>query len=75
VKKDFPDFACRELNRAQCDSGCWEERAWNSWSSRLELEAKVNAKRLALEEGVHENEPELSLEVEKRNGKSCLRQL
>jgi len=35
----------------------------------LELEAKVDVKRLALEEGVHENEPELSLEVEKRNGK------
>ena len=30
-----------------------------SWSSRLELEAKVDAKRLALEEGMHEDEPEL----------------
>ena len=29
------------------------------WSSRLELEAKVDAKRLALEEGVNEDEPEL----------------
>ena len=30
---------------------------WDSWSSRLELEAKVDTKRLALEEGVHEDEP------------------
>ena len=29
-----------------------------SWSSRLELEAKVDVKRLALEEGVDEDEPE-----------------
>ena len=28
---------------------------WESWSSRLELEAKVDAKRLALVEGVHED--------------------
>ena len=33
--------------------------AWKSWSSRLKLEAKVDAKRLVLEEGVHEDEPEL----------------
>ena len=33
--------------------------AWKSWSSRFELEAKVDAKRLALEKGVHEDEPEL----------------
>ena len=32
---------------------------WDSWSSRLELEAKVDTKRLALEEGLHEDEPEL----------------
>jgi len=31
--------------------------AWKSWSSRLELEAMVDAKRLALEEGAHEDEP------------------
>jgi len=34
-----------------------------SFSSRLE--AKVDAKRLALEEGVHEDEPELFLDLEK----------
>ena len=39
------------------------------------MEAKVDAKRLALEEGVHEDEPELFLEVEKKNGKSFVRQL
>ena len=47
----------------------------DSWSSRLELEAKVDAKRLALEEGVHEDEPELFLDVEKKNCKSSGTQL
>ena len=32
-------------------------------------------KRLALEEGVHEDEPELFFEVEKKNGKSLVRKL
>jgi len=26
LKKDFPDFACRELNRGHCDGGCGVER-------------------------------------------------
>jgi len=36
----------------------------------LELRAKVDAKRLALEEGVHEDEPELlylDIDIEKGN--------
>jgi len=41
----------------------------------LELEAKVDAKRLALEEEVHEDEPDLFLEVAKKNGKSFVKQL
>ena len=41
----------------------------------MELKAKVDATRLALEEGVHEDEPELFLEVEKKNGKSFVRLL
>jgi len=41
----------------------------------LELEALVDAKRVALEEGEHEDEPELFLEVEKKNGNSFVRQL
>ena len=32
---------------------------WTPWSSRLELEANTDAKRLALDEGVVEEEPEL----------------
>ena len=32
---------------------------WTPWSSRLELEAKTDAKRLALDEGVVEEESEL----------------
>ena len=33
------------------------------------MEVKADAKRLALEEGVQEDEPVLFLEVEKKNGK------
>ena len=32
---------------------------WSPWLSRLELEAKIDAKRLALDEGVVEEESEL----------------
>ena len=32
---------------------------WDSWPSKLEFEAKVDTRRLAFEEGVHEDEPEL----------------
>ena len=32
---------------------------WNPWSFRLELEAKTDAKRLALDEGVVDEESEL----------------
>ena len=32
---------------------------WNPWSSRLELEANTDAKRLTLDEGVVEQESEL----------------
>ena len=32
---------------------------WNPWSSRLELEAKTDAKRLALDEGEVDEESEL----------------
>ena len=35
------------------------KRGWDSSSSRLELQAKISAKRLALDEGVHEEEPGL----------------
>ena len=27
MKKDFSDFACRELNRGHCDGGCGVERS------------------------------------------------
>ena len=39
---------------------------WDPWSSTLELEATDDAKRLALEEGVQEDQPELIL----RGGKA-----
>jgi len=41
----------------------------------LELKAKVDAEKLALEEGVHEDEPSCFLEMEKKNGKSFVGQL
>ena len=53
MRKGFPDFACRELNSAQFEGGCGVERRLGL------LVIKVDAKRLALEEGVHEDEPEL----------------
>ena len=28
LKKEFPDFTCRELNRGHCDSGCGVERSF-----------------------------------------------
>ena len=48
---------------------------WNPWSFRLELEAKTEAKRLALDEGVVEGESELFLVEGKMIGKSFGRQL
>ena len=27
LKKDFPDFVCRELNRGHCNDGCGVERS------------------------------------------------
>ena len=40
-----------------------------SWSSRLELKAKIDRKMLTLDERVYIDEPELFLEVEKKNQK------
>ena len=48
---------------------------WTTWSFRLELEAKADAKRLALDEGVVEEESELFLVEGKMIGKSFGRQL
>ena len=55
---------------------------WNPWSFRLELEAKIDAKRLALDEGVVEEDPELFLVEGKTIGnfddwsdKECLEDL
>ena len=48
-------------------------KGWDSWSSRLELEAKVDMKRLALDEGMHKNKPELFSRRGKKNSKSCMR--
>ena len=39
----------------------------------MELEAKVDAKRLALEEGVHEDEPELLFRGGKEERQSFVR--
>ena len=41
----------------------------------MELEAKIDAKGLALDEGVHEEEPELFFRSEKKSKKSFVRQL
>ena len=70
LKKGFVNIVCRELTRGHCDGGCGVERRLGLWSSRSELEAKVDVKRLDLEEGVHESDPDLFLDVEKKNGKS-----
>ena len=45
------------------------------WSFRLKLEAKTDAKRLALDEGVVEDESELFLSGGKMTGKTFGRQL
>ena len=45
------------------------------WLSRLELEGKTDARSLALDEGVVEEESELFLVAEKMIGKSFGRQL
>ena len=47
LKKGFPNFTCRVLDRGHCDGGCEVERRLGSWSLRLELEAKADAKRSA----------------------------
>ena len=41
------------MNREHCDDGCGVE------ISLEELEANIDGERLALEEGVHEDEPDL----------------
>jgi len=59
LKKDFWTLRVENLIRdiVMVDGG-WR-KAWRYWSSTLELEANIDVKRLALEEEVHEGEPEL----------------
>ena len=58
---------------ANFEGGKWCGK--NPWLFRLELQAKTDAKRLALDEGVVEEESELFLVEGKMIGKSFGRQL
>ena len=41
LKKDFPDFACRELNREHCDGGCGVERRLEVMVIKIGIGSKV----------------------------------
>ena len=73
LKKGFPNFASTELDRKHYDCGCREERRLGLLV--ITIGRKVDAKRSALEEGVHEDGLELLLEVAKKNGTSSVRHL
>ena len=40
LKKDFPDFACRELTRRHCDGGCGVERSFEILVIKIGIASK-----------------------------------
>jgi len=59
LKKDFPNFACREFDRGHCVGECRIERTKRPWVIQVGIGSKANVKRLASDKGVQEDEPAL----------------